>query len=518
MFRRFSSALTLTTPLVVAFLLSGCSGPSPTIDGAGGGLASGGTVSASGGSLSGGQAVTNGGSAPGGTSAAGGNAETGGASIGGASAAGGNAASGGANTFGGAATGSAVAVGGNATGGMGTVGGAATGGKATTGGAPIVGGSLATGGAVNAGGSSATGGSAAVTLSQTGNPVNGLVSTYTGWLSTASGDAAKLTADETIADNMITWQMPHGGWFKYGLAKYAAAWNGTEARADWTGANGVELGTIDNNGTVTEIMFQADVYRRSNVTKYRDSARKGLDFLLTMQYASGGFPQVYPARSGTSYSNYVTFNDDAMVRLLTMLDRAAKQQAPFTATTFSSDQLAKLPSAIAKGIDYILKAQIVQSGVKTVWCAQHDPTSYTPLGARSYELPSKSGSESVGVIGFLLSQPQTTDVKTAAQAAIAWYKSATAKVADTAYVSRPSTSTDDTYNPIQAKAGSTMWYRFYDLAQDVGFFSGRLPTDNPPGVGKKYDIMEIEAERRYGYQWGGAYGTKLFAYTDTVGY
>jgi len=41
-------------------------------------------------------------------------------------------------------------------------------------------------------------------------------------------------------------------------------------------------------------------------------------------------------------------------------------------------------------------------------------------------------------------------------------------------------------------------------AQDVGFFSGRLPTDDPPGTGKQYDIMKIEPERRYGYQWGGA--------------
>jgi hypothetical protein len=30
--------------------------------------------------------------------------------------------------------------------------------------------------------------------------------------------------------------------------------------------------------------------------------------------------------------------------------------------------------------------------------------------------------------------------------------------------------------------------------------------------------MEIEAERCYGYQWGGAYGTRLFAYCDRFGY
>jgi PelA/Pel-15E family pectate lyase len=265
-------------------------------------------------------------------------------------------------------------------------------------------------------------------------------------------------------------------------------------------------------------MFLADVYSRNGEAKYRDAARKALDFLLTMQASAGGFPQVYPARSGTSYSNYITFNDDAMVRVLAMLDVAKARQAPLGGDVFTADQLTRISAAIARGVDYILRSQIAQQGVKTVWCAQHDPTSYEPRGARSYELPSKSGKESVGVIAFLLSQPQTAEIKAAAQAGIAWFKRDAVRVANTAYVSRPSGNTDDNYNPIQARSGSTMWYRFYDLAQDVGFFSGRLPSDDPPGTGKQYDIMDIEPERRYGYQWGGSYGTGLFTYTDRVGY
>lgn len=486
----------------------------------GGGNQTGGTVQATGG-------LTNsqGGSGPsGGTNTTGGTSATGGTT----SLSGGTSSTGGQAT-GGVVGGGAAATGGSTSSGGSAGGGAASGGSAGKGGASsggVAGGSKSTGGASSSGGTTpggatsggATNGGATASIpDQTGNPLTKIVNGYTSWLSTATGDAAKLTADQTTADNIITWQMPHGGWFKFGITAYAAPWNGSDPRADWTGANGVELGTIDNKGTVTEIMFLADVYRRSNNTKYRDSARKGLDFLFTMQTATGGFPQVYPQRPN-SYSNYVTFNDDAMVRVLGMLDLAAQQKAPFTADTFSAAQLAKIPTAISKAIDYILKAQITQGGVKTVWCAQHDPTSYAPLGARSYELPSKSGSESVGVIGFLLSQPQTATVKAAAQAAIAWYKSDAVKVANTAYVSRPSGNTDDTYNPIQAKSGSTMWYRFYDLDKDTGFFSGRLPSDNPPGVGKKYNIMDIEAERRYGYQWGGSYGTTLFAYTDKIGY
>jgi hypothetical protein len=63
-----------------------------------------------------------------------------------------------------------------------------------------------------------------------------------------------------------------------------------------------------------------------------------------------------------------------------------------------------------------------------------------------------------------------------------------------------------------------IWYRFYDLATDTGFFRGRLPTDTPPGVGKQYGIMKVGAESRYTYQWGGPYGTRLLAYAQRVGY
>jgi len=359
----------------------------------------------------------------------------------------------------------------------------------------------------------------AVTLDQTGNPVYDTLTTYTSWLSTAGDAATKLAEDKTLADNMITWQLPHGGFGKNAAGIYSAPWNGTAARSEWRGAGDVELGTIDNSATATEIMFLADVYRRSGETKYRDSARTALNFLLTMQYPSGGFPQVYPARVGAAvYSNNVTFNDDAMARVMVLLHQAAKQTPPLDQDIFTTEQRDRITLAIPKGVDYIVKAQIAQNGVHTVWCAQHDPTTYAPMGARSYELPSKSGKESANVAGLLMTQPQTQEIKAAAQAAIAWYRSGSAKVADTAYVKRPSGSTDDTHNPIQTKSGSTMWYRFYDLDQDVGFFSGRLPTDNPPGVGKKYDIMEIEAERRYGYEWGGSYGNKLLVYSGSVGY
>ncbi len=355
---------------------------------------------------------------------------------------------------------------------------------------------------------------AAPRLSQAGNPINGQLNGYRHWLSKDSDPAAALAADRALADNIVSWQMPHGGFYKL-PAKYAAPWDGKAARSGWIGM-GVELGTIDNDATVSEILVLADVYARTGNAAYRDSARRAMDFLLTMQYPSGGFPQVYPSRGANSYSNQVTFNDNAMIRVVLLLDRAARREAPLTGALFSPEQHARLQPALDGAVDFILRAQIVQDGVKTVWCAQHDPLSYAPVTGRSFELPSKSGAESALIVQFLMTRPQTPAVAGAVKAALAWYRRDAVQARDTAFDPRSTRAAGA--NPFVRSPGNTVWYRFYDLATDTPFFSGRLPTDKPPGVGKQYDIMKVGAESRYTYQWGGPYGTALLAYAAKVGY
>lgn len=351
-------------------------------------------------------------------------------------------------------------------------------------------------------------------LPQAGNPAHAELQGYRRWLSKDGDRAAALAADRTLADNIVSWQMPHGGFYKL-PARYAARWNGSEPRSGWLGM-GVELGTIDNDATVSEILVLADVYGRTGNPAYRDSARRAMDFLLGMQYPSGGFPQVYPSRGPNSYSNHVTFNDNAMVRVLLLLDQAARREAPLDGELFTSGQHARFQPALERAVDFILKAQIVQDGIKTVWCAQHDPVSYAPVTGRSFELPSKSGAESALITEFLMTRPQTPDVAAAVKAALAWYRRSSVQLKDTAF--EPRTTRAANVSPFVHSPGTTTWYRFYDLATDTGFFSGRLPTDTPPGVGKQYDIMKIGPESRYTYQWGGSYGTPLLAYAEKVGY
>ncbi|MGP4038471.1 pectate lyase [Gracilibacillus sp. D59] len=302
------------------------------------------------------------------------------------------------------------------------------------------------------------------------------------------------------ADNLLTWQMEHGGWTKNWPHIYTRPWDGEESRSEWV-EDGVELGTIDNDATISELQFLAQVYQETKDPKYKESIEKGLDFLFKLQYETGGFAQVYPERG--NYSDYVTFNDEAMVNVLELLDLVAKQRYPFDSDLISEEYVIKSKESIELGVDYILKAQIEVDGKLTAWCAQHDPFTYEPREARSYEHPSISGSESVGIVRYLMSRPQTEEINEAVLAALEWFDEV--KLENTRYVSGDPNNEYFVEDP-----NSTAWYRFYEIGTNKPIFSGR------DGV-IKHDIMEIEAERRDGYSWGGHWATQLLEIMQTTG-
>ncbi|MFA9559566.1 pectate lyase [Evansella sp. AB-rgal1] len=313
-----------------------------------------------------------------------------------------------------------------------------------------------------------------------------------------SGDLANAI---TEANNLLTWQMDHGGWTKNWPHIYTREWNGTEPRSEWV-HNGRELGTIDNDATISEIIFLAQIYNETKDERYKESIEKGFEFLFNLQYDTGGFAQVYPARG--NYSDYVTFNDEAMINVLEMLDDVLERRYPFNSDVISNDYYSFIEESMELAVDYIVKAQIEVDGKLNVWSAQHDPVTYEPRGARSYEHASNSGSESIGIIRFLMSRPQTEEVKRSILGALEWLDEV--KLENTRYVSGDPNNVYFYDDP-----NSTAWYRFYEIGTDRGIFSGR------DGV-IKYDILEIEEERRNGYAWGGHWGTQLLDVSQKIGF
>ncbi len=323
---------------------------------------------------------------------------------------------------------------------------------------------------------------------------------------TPNYDSSKKETIIQRATNAVSWQLDNGGWDKDYSLHISRAWNGSEKKITkgWT-ASGKDLGTIDNDGTYSEMRLIAEAYRLSTDEAQKklflDSFNKAFAFLQNLQYPTGGFAQVYPRRG--QYSDNVTYNDNAMISVLKLLQDITKQNYPFDQGGIANTNMQQLASTmVAKGVEYILESQIVVGGTKTAWCAQHHPTTYAPVKARAYEHPSISGSESVEIAKFLLTLVDNAKAQSAAKAAIAYLDSV--KLENTSYDAETAPYFFET-------EGETIWYRFYEIGTNKGIFSDMSGEIF-------YDVSKIDAERRTGYNWCVDTPKKLLKVYNEVGY
>lgn len=120
-----------------------------------------------------------------------------------------------------------------------------------------------------------------------------------------------------VADSVIQYQSLQGGWPK--STDLATPPSSPESLAE-TMAGG-RANTIDNGATTTPMHFLALMVQATREAKYRESFARGLDYLFAAQYPNGGWPQFFPLRKG--YYSHITYNDNAMVNVLTVLRNAA---------------------------------------------------------------------------------------------------------------------------------------------------------------------------------------------------
>lgn len=269
-----------------------------------------------------------------------------------------------------------------------------------------------------------------------------------------------------IADNLLLYQRDSGGWPKnIDMAKPFS----DSQRAALLREKSKNDSTIDNSATFSQLTFLARVFTTQHQERHRESFLKGFDYLLKAQYSNGGWPQFYPDLSG--YYKHITFNDGAMIGVLKLLRDVAEGKPVYAFV--DEARRARAAKAVEKGIECILKTQIVINGKRTVWCAQHDEVTLAPAPARSYELVSLSGGESVDVVRFLMAiKNPSAEVIDAIESAVAWFEQA----------------------QVKDPKGAATWARFYQIGTNRPIFVGR------DGV-IKYNIAEIEEERRNGYAW-----------------
>ena len=303
-----------------------------------------------------------------------------------------------------------------------------------------------------------------------------------------------------IADNVLLYQRNTGGWSKnVDMASVLSE----QEKAKLRKAKSRKDSTLDNGATHTQIRYLAKVYYATELKRFRQALLRGIDYLLEAQYANGGWPQIYTRQGHSGYSRYITFNDGAMIGAMSVLRDIAEKKPEYAFVDEVRRQ--KANNAVQKGIECILKCQIVVNGKKTAWCAQHDEKTFIARKARSYELPSISGSESVGVVRFLMSiDNPAPEIIEAVQSAVAWFDRV--KLTGIRQINKPDSSLERGYDKIiiEDATAPPIWARFYQIGTNRPIFCSR---DGIP----KATLAEISYERRTGYSWLGYYATSLLA-------
>lgn len=298
----------------------------------------------------------------------------------------------------------------------------------------------------------------------------------------------------SIADSVVGHQSPHGGWPKN--TDLAAPPRSPQAiRPPGRGS----ANSLDNGATTLPMRFLALMVHATGDAAYRRAFERGLDYLMAAQYPTGGWPQFFPLRRG--YSSRITYNDDAMVRVLSVLRDAAAGRAPYGFV--DNPRRAAAAAAVKRGTDCILRTQIRQDGRLTAWCAQHDEKTFGPAWGRTYEPPSLSGAESAGIVRFLMDIEQPgPEVAAAVEGAADWFR------AVAIHGVRVERFTDARGRPdkrvVADAAAPPLWARFYELGTNRPIFLGRDST-------VRYAFGEIEHERRNGYAYYGAWPASLLA-------
>lgn len=291
--------------------------------------------------------------------------------------------------------------------------------------------------------------------------------------------------------SILLHQRDSGGWPKN--KDYEAKMDREKLRQE----KGVNDSTFDNGATTSEMRILAKEFRKNGGKKYHEAFHKGLKFCLDAQYENGGWPQYFPKAKG--YRGHVTFNDNAMVKVMELLREVASEDE----FSFVEESLRKrAEEAVKKGVACILKCQIRVNGKPTVWCAQHDEETLKPAKARSYELPSFSGNESVGLVRFLMSiKEPSEEVKASVEGAVQWFRDHQI----TGYrLEKKKGDFPKGYDRVLVKNADAepLWARFYDLEEGLPIYCSR------DGVPKR-KLEGISYERRNGYSWVGTFAARL---------
>jgi PelA/Pel-15E family pectate lyase len=163
----------------------------------------------------------------------------------------------------------------------------------------------------------------------------------------------------------------------------------------------------------------------------------------------------------------------------------------------------KAEAAVKKGIECILKCQIIVDGKSTAWCQQHDEKTFEPKPARNFEPIAITACESVGVVEFLMSiDKPSPEIKGAVRDAVAWLDSV--KITGIRLIRKFTTDEERRLDRVivEDEKASPIWARLYEIGTNKPIFGDRDSK-------VYYAMSEISIERREGYAWYGYWPREL---------
>lgn len=306
---------------------------------------------------------------------------------------------------------------------------------------------------------------------------------------------------EGIVANILLFQRANGGWPKdYDMLailtpEQAAAVKATHNQNDTS---------FDNYNIHSQVDYLAKAYASRGDEHWRDACLRGFDFLLAAQLANGGFPQQYPDPS--SYAAHITFNDGVTIGILNVLQDAAANLPHWSWLDERRRVAAK--KAVDRGVECILKCQIVARDVREGWCQQHDAETFEAASARTFELASGCPQETTTIVRFLmrLDSPNQRVIETIDDA-VAWLRLTQLNGIRVQRISAPETAYEShTENfdviVVPDSDAKPTWARHYEIETDRPVFAGRDAV-------KRYALREIDRERRTGTPWYGGWPSEL---------
>ena len=173
-------------------------------------------------------------------------------------------------------------------------------------------------------------------------PVAGIPRVYSApvpWSQVLRQDPAWYATPEAarIADTVLAYQHASGGWGKnLDMTRPPSAEEAKHiALSAKGGSQGDHGATIDNGATFTQLQFLALVNQAAPAPRRAAAVVKGIDYLIGFQYPNGGWQQFYPPRPG-GYWTHITYNDGAMIGVLSLLRDVARGQGAVCVCRFNA--------------------------------------------------------------------------------------------------------------------------------------------------------------------------------------